>query len=290
MALRSSGVKATAKSAHCERTSSRNSSNIAGSPDGCHSPNVVSLFGRIDALSAELVRRYRDGEARHEAGLQDYAFLVAGLLDLYEATFETRWLERALELTERQIELFRDPDGGFFDTPGTDETLLTRTKEDYDGAEPTGNAVSAMNLLRLGTMLDRDDLSGLGAGCVRSFGARLNTMPDATVQMLCALLRLEATPMEIVLVGTVDSAETSAMRAVVTERYLPHATILQVDDGTSRDFFQGRNSFIGSLPAAGAHTTAYVCEQYACQAPVAYPSALRELLAGRTHPSRTTTP
>jgi uncharacterized protein YyaL (SSP411 family) len=236
-----------------------------------------------DRSGKRLYRRYRDGDARFDAGLQDFAFLIAGLLDLYEATFETRWLATALELTELQTSAFTDPDGGFFDTPGTDPTLLARTKEDYDGAEPTGNAVSAHNYLRLGTMLDRDDLAAIGARTVRSFAARLNTMPEAAVLMAAALLRLESSPTEIILAGEPSSPATAAMRSVIRSFFLPHAAVLQVADGESRAFFAAHHPFLASLRGTEEGTTAYLCTHYACQSPTSDPLALRELLAQRLH-------
>lgn len=105
-----------------------------------------------------LFRRYRDGESHFEGQLDDYAFFIQGLLDLYSANFDSHWLELAEELTKKQIALFSDTDqGAFFDTPSTAKNVLVRMRNDYDGAEPAGNSIAAMNLLRLAQITDNKE-------------------------------------------------------------------------------------------------------------------------------------
>ncbi|MEK9136554.1 MAG: thioredoxin domain-containing protein, partial [Bacteroidota bacterium] len=117
------------------------------------------LANMHDGRNNQLIRRYRDGEARHEAHLDDYAFIVQGLLDLYEASFDVKWLTHALEITRTQIALFWDSQGGgFFDTAGKDPSVLVRMKEQYDGAEPTGNAIAVVNLVRLSQITNSHEL------------------------------------------------------------------------------------------------------------------------------------
>ncbi|HUI63304.1 MAG TPA: thioredoxin domain-containing protein, partial [Bacteroidota bacterium] len=140
-----------------------------------------------DKSSGELLRRYRDGEARFEAHLVDYAFLVSGLIDLYEASGEPSWLEDAVSLTETLVKRFRDPvRHGFFDTAGEDSTVLVRMKEQYDGAEPTGNSVSAMNLARLSRMIERSEWNTLAQESVSHFGESLRRQPSALPLMVSA--------------------------------------------------------------------------------------------------------
>lgn len=232
-----------------------------------------------DRGSKTLLRRYRDGEARFDAGLQDYAFLIAGLLDLYEAAFDTRWLGEAARLSDEQERTFWDRSaGGFFDTPGTDPTVLARTKDDYDGAEPTGNAVSALNFLRLGEMLDNSAWRDLGARTVRAFGARLNSMPDAAVQMAVALLWLRSAPREIILVGETGSRPTGAMLEAVFGPFAPHKVVLLVDEMRSRAFFAPHLPFIDGMAAGAGTTAAFLCESYACRLPTTDPEAVRAAL------------
>src|SRR2546422_151527 len=133
-----------------------------------------------DKGSGTLYRRYRDGDARFEGSLQDYAFFVRGLLDLYEASFETSWLQTAIGLTRKQIDLFRDSvGGGFFDASGKDPSILVRTKEDYDGAEPTGNSIAAVNLLRLAQLTADEGLRDMGEKTIRAFGSRIRNVPES---------------------------------------------------------------------------------------------------------------
>ncbi len=141
-----------------------------------------------DPATRKLNRRYREGETRYDGQLDDYAFFVLGLLDLYEADLDIRWLQLAVRLTEKQIEIFYDQkNGGFFDTPGTDPNLLIRTREDYDGAEPAGNSIAAWNLLRLAQMVHNPRFRELAERTLASFGARLKQFPDSMPQMLVAV-------------------------------------------------------------------------------------------------------
>ena len=149
--------------------------------------SVRAVHRRSDVEAAEFVtgrmweggtlfRRYRQGESRIEAHLDDYAFLVSGLLDLFESSGDGRWLERATLLTEEQIRIFHDGERkGFFDTSGRDRTVLVRMKEQHDGAEPAGNSVAAMNLVRLSRMIDRPEWESLAAETVANFGETLRT-------------------------------------------------------------------------------------------------------------------
>ncbi len=238
----------------------------------------------FDRGTKTLRRRWRDGEARFEGGLEDYAFLTAGLIDLYEATFDTRWLRAAAELSKLQHARFWDAEGGgFFDTPGTDASLLVRTKEEYDGAEPSGNSVAALNFLRLGTMLDRGAWRDLGAGTVAAFGARLNAMPDAAVLMVTALLWVRTAPAELILAGQADSAPTAAILREIHRTFLPHKVLLLIDDGERRSFFAPFLPFTAAMTTPDGATTLYLCENYACQLPTADPHEVQALLGSRTH-------
>ncbi|MBI4535302.1 MAG: thioredoxin domain-containing protein, partial [Ignavibacteriae bacterium] len=134
-----------------------------------------------------LIRRYRDGESKYEAHLDDYSFLVHGLLDLYESSLNFRWLRTAIDLTEKSIEIFWDASrGGFFDTSGKDSSILVRMKELYDGAEPTGNSMAVMNLLRLSQMTDNPGWRTKAEGTLRSYAAILEKQPFSMPQMVSA--------------------------------------------------------------------------------------------------------
>ncbi len=147
-----------------------------------------------------LMRRYRDGEAGLKAHLDDYTFVVSGLLELYQATGELQWLSWAKDLTASQIRLFQDSKGGFFDT-AEDNTVPVRMKSNHDGAEPAGNSVAVMNLLRLATILDQKQWQRLAEQTVKIFGAGLQRYPPAMPQMLAAVDQLFSNHRQVVIAG-----------------------------------------------------------------------------------------
>ncbi len=141
-----------------------------------------------DTETGDLRRRYREGETAIPAFLDDYAFFTQGLLDLYEASAEAVFLETAVRLTEKQRELFEDRErGGFFSTATRDTSLLLQLKDDHDGAEPSGNSVAALNLLRLAEITGRRDFLDCADRTLRAFAAQLHRAPAALPRMLAAL-------------------------------------------------------------------------------------------------------
>jgi uncharacterized protein YyaL (SSP411 family) len=226
-----------------------------------------------------LYRRYRDGDARFEGGLQDYAFLTQGFLDLYESSFDIHWLDQAINLTTSQIELFRDnTSGGFFDISGHDTTILIKTKEDYDGAEPTGNSVAALNLLRLSQMTDNKEWRELADKSIATFGARLQQYPEVAPQMLAALEWSLSTPKEIIIAGNAASDDTKSLLKEIYHRYLPNKVVLLLDTETSRKRITQFLPFAENMRKLEGKATAYICENYACQLPTSDHSAVGQLL------------
>jgi len=210
-----------------------------------------------------LMRRYRESESAIEGFLDDYAFLGLALLDMYETSFDAADLTWAVKLAERAIELFEDTEeGGFFSTPTASELVL-RLKDDYDGAEPSGNSGMALLLLRLARFTGRDDFRKSAERTLQAFGRRLGAAPSAMPQMLVASIAAAAPLMEIVLAGPVNSG----MLAAIRERFLPNAVIMRAEDAPV------------AMPAIGGVSTAYVCENYACQLPVTDVGSLTELLS-----------
>ncbi len=214
---------------------------------------------------ATLLRRFRDGEAAIEGFLDDYGFLINALLDLYETEFNEADLKWAETLAERAIERFEDPDqGGFFSTPAGQSDLVLRLKDDYDGAEPSGNSAMALGLLRLARMRDRDDFRQAAERTLRAFGQRMLSGGPGLPQMLVASLFAQTKPMEVVLAGPRESL--GAMQAEAGRLFLPNAVILLGDHAPR------------PLPPIENQSTAYVCENYACQLPVTDAAALAEAL------------
>jgi len=221
-----------------------------------------------DPASGTLFRRYRDGEGGLAGQLDDYAFLVNGLLDLYEASFDLAWLQLALALTEKQIDLFGDEvQGGFFETSGADHSVLVRLKADYDGAEPTGNSVSALNLLRLAWITGNEDWLQKAGATIKAFGERLNNYPPILPQMLVAYDLQESKPRQFVVAGKLGRPDTEIMLAMLRKRFLPGKIVL-LADGEAKQFLGQYQPFLAELPAQENKTTVYLCENFSCQLPI----------------------
>jgi hypothetical protein len=219
-----------------------------------------------DPATRTLLRRYRDGHAEIEAYAEDYAYLIFGLLELFQADPNPAWLDWAIELQQRQDELFWDEaDGGWFSTTGLDPTVLLRMKEDYDGAEPTPSAISVLNLLVLSHLADDPSWRDRIERTLRAFGGRLEQMGRAVPMMASALSMWTAGVQQIVLAGA-NAGDADALERAVAARYLPFALTLTLDDAR-------RQALATRMPAVAAmgpmgRAAAYVCRDFACQAPV----------------------
>ncbi|MCX5864712.1 MAG: thioredoxin domain-containing protein [Deltaproteobacteria bacterium] len=223
-----------------------------------------------DPASGTLFRRYRDQAAGLAGQLDDYAFLVNGLLDLYEASFDIAWLQLAMTLTERQIVLFADEaQGGFFETSGTDRSVLVRLKADYDGAEPTGNSVSALNLLRLAWITGNENWLKRAGATIDAFGGRLNAYPPILPQMLVAHEFQGSKPRQFVVVGKLGRPDTEIMLAMIRKRFLPGKIMLLADGGAGQEFLAQYQPMLAELPQQENKSTVYLCENFSCQLPTA---------------------
>jgi len=229
-----------------------------------------------DPKTGILLRRYRQQDAAIPGFLDDYAFFTQGLLDLYEADFHLPYLLSAIQLTEKQIELFEDKSGGgFFSTAVGDSSLVMRIKDDYDGAEPSGNSVVACNLLRLAQMTDRKDFREAADRLLRAFAQRLGDHPVTAPQMLAAYEFSLAKPKQVVLVGNAGLPE---LLSELNARFLPHKIVLLVDGEPSRKALSAYLPVIQTMSEKDGKATAYVCENYTCQLPTADPKKFAELL------------
>ena len=156
----------------------------------------------------DLMRRIVGDERRYRGYLEDYAHLTKGLIDLYDVRQDPLWIDHALRVADRAVELFADPEGGgFFMTDGRDEALPVRTKSDHDGAEPSGNSAMAWSLVRLSRLLDIERYRQLASGSILSFGERIRSYPDAMPMLLSAALHLRALPSSTVVVASADDPE-----------------------------------------------------------------------------------
>lgn len=237
------------------------------------------LFSAIyDDSAATLKRRFRDGEARYEAHLDDYAFIVSGLISLFENSGETIYFDRALTLTRTMIRLFLDAEnGGFYDTVGNDPSLLVRMKEYYDGAEPTGNAVGTINLLRLSRMTGNEDWKKMAECTLSAFGLLLQKQPIVMPYMVTALAFALASPRQIVVVGPDGDPGTHELLNEIYSRYIPESVVIRTD-GSADSSLSHQIPFVASLPVTDGKPTAYICHDYRCDLPVSRGTDVAALL------------
>lgn len=229
--------------------------------------------------SGILLRRFRDGEAAVEGFLDDYAFFAQALIDLYETEFMTADLTLARQITETQIGLFEDAvDGAFFSTTRSDASLVLRIKEDYDGAEPSGNSVAVLNLLRLASYLGQASWQEKADRALLAFMPRMQAAANAVPQMLTAFLFSRSKPKQIILAGSPGATDTNALLRAVRRRFVPHATVLLLDGETSRGFFAEAHPELHDMQPIAGRATAYVCENFACQLPTADVEELARLI------------
>jgi uncharacterized protein len=215
-----------------------------------------------------LQRTYREGESKINGFSDDYAFFIQGLLDLYEASFDTRWLELATTLQERQNALFWDREGAaYFTTSGQDPNLLLRTKGDYDGAEPLANSVSALNLVRLSWFFENNEWRKMAEQTIDAFEAELSRSALSLAQMLVALDALEAAPKQVVIAGKWDCPDTQTLLREVNHRYQPNAVSILADGGSGQAYFNQKIEFLKEVHPIDNKATAYVCENFVCQLP-----------------------
>ena len=232
-----------------------------------------------DETGGRLLRRYRAGDAAIPGFLDDYAFFAQGLLDLYEAQFDLRHLQLAIRLMEKAMELFEDREAGaFFSTAEGDPELVLRVKEDYDGAEPSGNSVSVMNLVRLAQMTNRDEFRLSASRALSAFASRLSVAPMAVPQLLAACEFAAGQPREIILAGARDSAPTQALLSELNRHFVPNRVVLLVDSEEARAALTAGIPSIASMKPGEGGAAAYVCRDFACQLPVSEPAKFAELI------------
>jgi uncharacterized protein YyaL (SSP411 family) len=231
-----------------------------------------------DRQTGVLLRRYRAGDAGIPGFLDDYAGFVEALLNLYEAQFDLRDLELAVALTEKQIELFADRErGGFYSSPANDPSLLLRTREDYDGAEPCGNSLALMNLLRLSHMTNRADFRQAAERTMAAFAPRLGATPVALPRMLAACGFYLGDPRQIILTGGREAPDTQALLRTLYSRFVPNRVVLLVDTPAAREKLARGIPAIAGMAADG-RAAAWVCHDYTCQLPVSETDKFAELL------------
>ncbi len=237
-----------------------------------------------DEATGRLFRVWRGGRGETPGFAEDYALVVQGLLDLYEASFDLRWLQWARRLQATMDACFWDEaEGGYFNAGADDPHLVLRLKEDYDGAEPAPSSVAALNLLRLAAIFDqgsgREGHRGRALRCLEAFRGRWAKTPQALPQLLCALEPALEPPRHVVIAGEPGRADFHALVRVLHERLGPRRVLLAVDGGAAQRGLAAEVPWLAGMEPREGRATAYVCEEFACQAPVSDPAELRALLA-----------
>lgn len=214
-----------------------------------------------------LLKRSRGGRAGLPAHLDDYAFLIWGLLELYQTTFDIDHLREAAALTEVQLAHFwDDAGGGFFLTADDGETLLVRAKEVYDGATPSGNSVSALNLLRLARLTGRAEYEDRARSVFRAFGESISAQPVAYTQMMIAVDFAAGPAYEVVVAGDRDAADTRRMLSALHGAFLPRLA-LHLRDDAQAGLLAETAPYTEAMAPIGDAATAYVCQDFSCRQP-----------------------
>jgi len=229
------------------------------------------------AGSGRLLRRYRDGHAEIDGYAEDFAYLIAGLLELFQADADPVWIEWAIALQHRQDELFWDEAaGGWFSTTGRDPSVLVRMKDDYDGAEPTASSVSVQNLMVLSHLVHDAEWAERIERTLRYFGARLEKVGRA-VPMMAAALSAHTAGLHQVVIAEGDHGDGEMARGVA-RLYLPFALTLRVSPDRRRAL-AGRLPFVAAMEPVNGVTAAYVCRDFTCRQPVTTLDALQQELS-----------
>ena len=226
------------------------------------------ILDKLRRPDRRLLRRYRDGEAAIPAFLDDYAFFADGLFELYQATFRREYLEESLNAAEAMIELFGDPEGGFYLTAKDHEELIVRTREVYDGAMPSGTATALHALLKLAEITSSDRLRKVAKDGLARHWRELSGFPQGYPHLASAADMAVSPWREIVIAG--DSPE---FLREVRRRYLPNTVLALADAELVK-----RVPMLEGKRAVGGKAAAYVCENYSCQAPVTSVDALIRIL------------
>jgi hypothetical protein len=237
------------------------------------------VLDEMHTPKGRMLHRYRDGDASIPAFLDDYVFMTTAMLELYEATFDPKYLEQALELQQQTLELFWDTArGGFFFTAADNEELLVRQKEVYDGAIPSGNSMAADNFVRLARLTgDSEHLQGAD-NIFAAFAGEAGRLPSAHCQLMTALQRGVGPSLEVVIAGDRGAADTDGLLATVREMYLPNAAVLLVPPGPPGAAIRKLAPFAKAYAPVEGNAAAYVCQDFSCQLPTTDPEKLAELL------------
>jgi uncharacterized protein YyaL (SSP411 family) len=237
------------------------------------------ILARMRDENGRLLHRYRDGEAAITGNVDDHAFLIWGLLELYETTFDIKYLETALTLTNDMITHFWDAENGaFYFTPDDGEALLARQKLIYDGAIPSGNSVAVLNLLRLGRITAKPDYEEKAVAIGEAFARQIQQEPSAYSQLITGVDFGVGPSYEVVIVGEPGATDTEAMLAALQSEFVPNKIVLFRPTGEAPEITR-LAEFTKYQSSLNNQATAYVCLNYYCELPTNDIDKMMDLLA-----------
>jgi uncharacterized protein YyaL (SSP411 family) len=229
-----------------------------------------------------LLHRYGGGQAAITSHIDDYAFFIWGLLELYETTLDEKYLKTALDLNSDMMEFFLDEEkGGFFSTPDDGEKLLVRKKENFDGAIPSGNSVVMLNLLRLSRITANPDLEKTAEGIGRSFSKLVNDSPVFHTQLLTALDFAVGPSYEVLVTGRSQSKDTRAMLKALHRNFIPNKVLIFTPTDKSTPVLDEIAEYTKNYSSIDGKATAYVCQNYVCSLPTTDIDEMLNLLNGK---------
>jgi uncharacterized protein YyaL (SSP411 family) len=241
---------------------------------------AILVLTSLQADDGSLARSWQQGAASQRGVLDDYAFFVAGLIELFEAEADPRWMRAALETHAVMVEKFRDPEAGdYFFTASDAERLLVRAKPDYDGAVPAGSSVAIANLLKLGALTGDDAHRKMAGETLRAVSGRLARDPLALPKTLSGLDGLWDRARQIVLVEGEDPTGTAPFLDVLARSYQPNSVVVTIGRSSDRQALSSLVPLTQDKLARDGKTTVYVCEDQVCELPTSDPATFARQLA-----------
>jgi len=227
------------------------------------------ILQNLTTDTGRLLKRYRQGRSGLVAHLNDYAFMVWGLIDLYQATYQIEYLKQAIELNKKMLAHFWDQqNGGLYITADDAEKLLVRSKEIYDGAIPSGNSVAVYNLLRLAHLTGQTDYMEKAEGIIKAFSDRVKKYPAGHSQLMVALEYAFNPNFEVVIVGDPQKEDTRLMLAALRRPFIPEKVVIfRTADKNTAGAISEIAPYTRSMAARDGKATAYVCQEFACKLP-----------------------
>jgi uncharacterized protein YyaL (SSP411 family) len=234
------------------------------------------LHDSLRQENGRLLHRYRDGEAIIPGFLDDYAFLAWGAFELYQTTLNVEYLEECQSLCEEMLRLFtKEETASLAFSAADNEKLFLENTEGYDGAMPSGNSVAAYTLARLGVLTNNTTFMDKAEAIINSFGEQIKNYPIGYAQMLSAMTVLQSSRKEIILAGDRTDATFMELQEAINKRFQPYAVIAWNDNS---EVIKKLIPYIEFQTAKGGKPTVYVCEDYACKAPVTSVEELEKVL------------